>query len=236
VKDSIRYLDRRFYPNFRDNWDNLIFREKVLSQLASGNHLLDLGAGAGILEEMNFRKIAARVCGVDPDPRILGNPYLDEAKLGSAESIPYPNGTFDAVVANNVLEHLPDPQRVFTEVHRVLRPGGLFMAKTPNRRHYVSFASRLTPHRFHLFYNRVRGRAEQDTYPTFYRVNTTREIRYYAGTAGFRSVEVLPLEGRPEYLRISPWSYLPGILYERLVNRFEFLGAFRVILIACMEK
>ena len=55
---------------------------------------------------MNFRGLAARVCGVDLDPRVVDNPMLDEGKIADAGGIPYPDAAFDLVFADNVLEHL----------------------------------------------------------------------------------------------------------------------------------
>jgi predicted RNA methylase len=67
-------LDRVLYPNATDNWDDQLFRERVIQRLENGSIMLDLGAGAGIVSQMNFKGIAARVCGVDPDPRVMSNP------------------------------------------------------------------------------------------------------------------------------------------------------------------
>ena len=127
-------------------------------------------ARAGIVQQTNFRGLAARVCGVDLDPRVVDNPMLDEGKIADAGGIPYPDAAFDVVFADNVLEHLPDPLAVFREIARVLKPGGVFLFKTPNKTHYMPTIARLTPHRFHQFVNRLRGRAEIDTFPTRYEV------------------------------------------------------------------
>ena len=48
-----------------------------------------------------------------------------------AHSLPFASGTFDAVVAQAVLEHVADPQQVVSELHRVLRPGGLVYSEIP---------------------------------------------------------------------------------------------------------
>jgi ubiquinone/menaquinone biosynthesis C-methylase UbiE len=45
--------------------------------------------------------------------------------------IPVPNGSFDAVLCAEVLEHLPDPQRALGELSRVLRPGGRLLLTAP---------------------------------------------------------------------------------------------------------
>ncbi len=232
----IERLDQRWYRNYRDNWDDHLFRARVLARLSGQSRLLDLGAGAGIVAAMNFRGLAACVCGIDPDPRVRSNPYLDEALVGSGEAIPFPDGHFDLVFADNVFEHLPDPLRVVREVHRVLRPGGWLLFKTPNKWHYMPLVARLTPHRFHRFYNRLRGRAETDTFPTRYRANSRGDVARLAAQGGFLLEQVELIEGRPEYLRISAPTYLLGRCYERAVNATTWLEGLRILLIAQLRK
>jgi SAM-dependent methyltransferase len=229
-------LDKALYPGFERNWDDALFREVVLSHLGPDKDALDLGAGAGIVSQMNFRGHARRVCGVDLDSRVTANPYLDEGRVGDVAQLPYAHGTFDLAFADNVLEHLEFPDRVFSEVHRVLKPGGVFLFKTPNKWHYMPTISRLTPHRFHQWVNRWRGRAAVDTFPTHYLANSQGDVRRVAGRTGF-SVERLSLiEGRPEYLR--PWwpTYLAGAAYERLVNSASMFSNFRILLIGELRK
>jgi SAM-dependent methyltransferase len=229
-------LDRSLYPDHGDRWDDALFRRVLLTEISPDDRVLDLGAGAGIVPEMNFRGVAARVCGVDPDPRVADNPYLDEAEVGVGESVPYPDGSFDLVFADNVLEHLEDPRQVFAEVARLLAPGGRFLVKTPNRWHYVALAARWTPHRFHRAYNRRRGRTTGDTFPTRYLANRPRRLRELAAGAGLRVRSIELIEGRPEYLRTWAPAYLLGWLYERAVNRLPALRGFRVVMIAVFEK
>jgi SAM-dependent methyltransferase len=131
----IEKIDRSLYSNYARNWDDELFRQRILRYLTGDTVVLDFGAGAGIVPQMNFRGHARRLCGIDPDPRVADNPYLDEGQVGVGELIPYPDASFDVVFADNVLEHLPDPAAVFAEVARVLRPGGVFLGKTPNKWH-----------------------------------------------------------------------------------------------------
>lgn len=230
------WLDRRAYPHHGDNWDNTLFANEVIAALPAAGTVLDLGAGAGIVAEFNMRGRAARVCGVDLDPRVTGNRFLDEGRVGAAEQIPYDDETFDLVFSNNVLEHLPDPIAAFREVRRVLVPGGRFLVKTPNRRHYVPLIARLTSHRVHEVVNRWRGRQPEDTFPTLYRVNSPGDLKRTAQAAGLRLDSVRLVEGRPEYLRLFAPAYLAGIAYERLVNATDLFAGLRVVLIGAMTK
>jgi len=232
----IEHIDLAWYPDFKGNWDDWLFRERILTYLRPDSVVLDLGAGAGILPQMNFRGIAAYSCGVDLDPRVATNPMLDEGRVANAERIPFENGRFDIVFANNVLEHLDDPQNVFREVTRVLKLGGVFLFKTPNRRHYMPTLARLTPHRFHQYVNRLRGRAEVDTFPTVYRANTRKDVMRYATKSGMSVERLEYIEGRPEYLRMTWPTYVLGAAYERLVNTSEVFASFRILIIGTLRK
>jgi len=197
----IDYWDKKFYPGYAKNWDDDFFRKKILENVSPDMHMLDLGAGAGIVEQMNFKGLVARVCGVDLDPRVKNN-----------------------------------PSEVFKEVIRVLKPDGVFLFKTPNKFHYMPTIARMTPHWFHQFINKLRGRAEIDTFHTLYRANTKKEVIKLAQQVGFKSTNVLRVEGRPEYLRMSILTYVFGTIYERLVNSTELLSPFRVVLIGQLKK
>lgn len=236
MRSLVAWMDRRLYPGAGKNWDDDLFRERILASLKPEAALLDVGAGAGIVPQMNFRGRARRVCGVDPDPRVTANPHLDEGREGVGEHIPWEDGSFDVVVADNVLEHLDHPAEVFREVARVMRPGGLFLAKTPNRTHYMPLIARLTPTRFHRWVNRMRGREAEDTFPTRYRANCRADLHRLAAEVGLEVEAIELVEGRPEYMRLTAPTYALGWLYERFVNRFEFLAPMRILLVVTLRK
>jgi SAM-dependent methyltransferase len=201
--------------------------EEILNVIQPEHSILDLGAGAGIVAQMNFKGLVEKVCGIDPDRRVAENPYLDEGKAGVGEAIPYPDASFDVVFADNVLEHLVEPGVVFSEIYRTLKSGGVFLMKTPNKWHYMPTIARLTPHAFHRLYNRMRGRNSEDTFPTQYRCNSARAIIRAGKAAGFSVRKMKLIEGRPEYLRLTAPTYALGWLYERLVNSTESFSALR---------
>jgi SAM-dependent methyltransferase len=230
------WIDQTFYSHYGDRWDDFLFRKEIELFLNLNLVLLDLGAGSGNNQYMNFRGQVAKVAGVDPDPSVLQNPFLDEAKVGKGEMIPYDDDTFDIVISANTLEHLNHPKRCFQEVNRVLKPEGLFFIKTPNKYHYVTFISKLTPISFHRFYNKLRGVNEQDVFPTRYKANDPQKLRHLAQLSGFEVISINLFEGRPEYLRLFWPTYLCGLLFERLLNRFEQLRIFRGVIITKFRK
>ncbi|WP_084594176.1 class I SAM-dependent methyltransferase [Arhodomonas aquaeolei] len=230
------WLDRVLYPGYGSNWDDNLFRERVLDRLTGGSVVLDLGAGAGIVPQMNFRGHAKHVVGVDLDERVLENPYLDEGCVADVGDIPFAKESFDLVFADNVMEHLDQPSDVFREVARVLKPGGMLLFKTPNRIHYMPMIARLTPHSFHRAINRVRGRDGDDTFPTRYYANSMKQVRRLALDTGFKVERIDRVEGRPEYLRGTVPSYLAGAGYERIVNATELFAPLRILLIAELRK
>jgi SAM-dependent methyltransferase len=231
-------LDARLYPGWSSNWDDQRLRTAIvrMARAVSASRVLDLGAGAGIVRQMDVRDTTATVCGVDLDRRVGANPFLHAACVGDAARLPYRDGSFDVVFANNVLEHLPAPLAVFREVRRVLTPGGCFLFKTPNRYHYVPAIAALTPHRFHQRIAARRGRRHEDTFETAYRANTPAAINALASAAGLDVVSLELVEGRPEYCRMHPALYLAGCMYERMVNATEALRRFRVVMIGTLRK
>ncbi|WP_262694129.1 class I SAM-dependent methyltransferase [Kordiimonas aquimaris] len=236
ASDLITYLDKRFYPSFSSNWDDQLFRAKILNLLQADHDLLDMGAGAGIVSHMNFKGVAKHVTGIDLDPRVVENPFLNEGIVCDVATTPLPDNQFDFIICDNVLEHITEAGAFFKEVTRLLKPGGRFLGKTPNKYHYMPLIARLTPHWFHRFYNRMRGREAEDTFPTQYKVNSVKDVYKLTALAGLDVLGVELVEGRPEYMRIFAPLYLFGIVYERLINRFGFLKRFSILLIVDLEK
>lgn len=229
-------IDRFFYPDMPRRYADHVVRTEILSRLRPDDVMLDLGAGAGRLVALDFRGHCRRIVGVDLDPRVLDNPFLDEAHIASAHELPFPDASFDVVISVNVLEHIDDPVRLFAEVRRVLKPGGVFIAHTPNRYHYVPVIAQLTPHWFHVVIARAHQRAAEDTFPTLYRANSRGAIRRHASAAGLEVELLRCFEGRPSYLLISAPLFLLGVLYERLVNSTALFEPFRVGLVAVLRR
>lgn len=233
----VDYLDRTFYPDKGEGWDDVLFRSVVLRHAGADSDVLDLGAGRGANPLIRFKDDVRSICGVDVDPIVLKNRDVDEARVIEGNVIPYEDERFDCVIASYVLEHLENPEGVFREVARVLRPGGAFVSRTPNRRHYVPLIARLTPHRFHVYVNERRGRPGLDTFPTYYRANTPATIAQLARSARMSDIVEISLhDGRPEYLRFNALTYVAGLVYERVASSTDALSWMRPLLISVVRK
>lgn len=234
----VEYMDNKFYAGYGSQWDDVLFRKFLLKKINRDFVCLDYGAGRGKVKQLNLREFVNKVVGVDIDDAVFENPLIEEAKRLEAPDfkIPYDNDLFDLVFSDNVFEHVEFPESVFKEIYRVLKPGGLFIAKTPNKFHYMPIIARFTPLSFHKFYNKLRGRDSVDTFPTFYRCNSKYDVKKYAFKAKFSDVSTSYWEGRPEYLRLSFITYIPGMLYERIVNATGALSIFRSVLVFELKK
>ena len=87
----------------------------------------DVGAG-----HAPYRELFAHVEYVTLDHAVTLHAEVESLSLvGSADDLPVPAGTFDAVICTQVLEHLAHPQAALEEFHRVLRPGGRLFLTAP---------------------------------------------------------------------------------------------------------
>ncbi len=110
----------------------------ALASLKEGETVLDLGSGPGmdcLLAAVRVGK-KGRVIGVDMTPDMLDRARENAAKgdysnvefrLGEIENLPVADNIVDAVISNCVINLCPDKSRVFSEIFRVLKPGGRLM-------------------------------------------------------------------------------------------------------------
>ncbi len=133
-------LHERFSVN-PVRWHRFVFDHFALPATA---RLLELGCGMGALWRENAERIPAgwHIVLADFSPGMLrdARPGLDTvaqfAYLGAdAQAIPCADTTFDAVIANHMLYHVPDIPKAIGGIHRVLKPGGRFYAATNGHSH-----------------------------------------------------------------------------------------------------
>jgi len=97
--------------------------------------VLDLGCGAGTDTLVAAQMVGAEghVTGIDMTPQMLAKARAAADELGTAnvafvegevEHLPFDNASFDVVISNGVIDLIPDKDAVFSEIFRVLTPGG----------------------------------------------------------------------------------------------------------------
>ena len=106
-----------------------------LGRLRPGERVLDLGSGAGTDSLVAALQVGPEgtVTGIDMTPEMLEKAQAGAAELalknvefvqGEAERLPLADASFDVVISNGVIDLIPDKDAVFSELHRVLVPGG----------------------------------------------------------------------------------------------------------------
>ena len=106
-----------------------------LGTLQPGEDVLDIGCGAGMDTLIAAQMVGpgGTVTGIDVTPAMVAKARRSATEMGlttvtivegSAEQLPFPDGSFDVVISNGVIDLIPDKDAVFSEIARVLRPGG----------------------------------------------------------------------------------------------------------------
>jgi ubiquinone/menaquinone biosynthesis C-methylase UbiE len=113
-------------------WERLFNRYMFESRFRDRNEIIDLGPG-----RCAFTKLAPeRIIAVDNSPAVVDH-YKSEGlhiRLGSADNLPFPDSSVDAVYSCWLLEHLSDPVMALRETRRVLRPNGYGLFIVPSVR------------------------------------------------------------------------------------------------------
>lgn len=191
---------RRFFPGLHSDATTAYYRT-LKRYLPKEGRVLDLGCGAH-RRLAGFHVGRREVWGTDfrAHPRLTRPEWF--RPLAARGGIPFPSDHFHLVGCSWVLEHVAAPRSFLAEVRRVLRPGGWFVALTPNGGHYVTWLSRLlglVPHRVtQAVVQRLYGRPPHDTFPTYYRLNDVRQLRRRSRAAGLLLAEVAGFPN-PEY-------------------------------------
>ncbi|HEX5713704.1 MAG TPA: class I SAM-dependent methyltransferase [Solirubrobacterales bacterium] len=114
---------------FNPTWQRHVAAYARCAPLLPPGRVLDLGCGVGHSYELLTPRQSV---GLDLDPAALTGQER-ETRVGDMRALPFAPASFDSVLAVQSLEHVPDPERVLAEAHRVLAPGGVAIFVTPNR-------------------------------------------------------------------------------------------------------
>jgi len=204
-----------------------------------GMTVLDLGSGHGTLA-VELAASGAIVTAVEPCDAWREVAERRTAELGlqvqhvgaDGASLPFKDGSFDAVVSLQVLEHVKSPQSVIAEMARVVKPGGRFFVSCENylafrEQHYGVFWFPLLPRWIGALYLRARGRnpeflLKHVTYTTWPRL-----LRDFIDSGLIANEWVSVLNVTPEEMTWKSWCfYAPAklVVGERRARRLLVLA------------
>jgi len=142
------HLHQRFSTN-KYGWHRWVFGRLCFP---AASRILELGCGTGELWLENLDRIPGGweitlsdlSAGMVRQARQnLGGNHRFRFEVVDAQCIPYADRSLDGVIANHMLYHVPDRGLALAEIHRVLRPGGRFVASTVGRGHLHEIADLL---------------------------------------------------------------------------------------------
>lgn len=94
--------------------------------------ILDIGCGIGTYVR-KLQELSDRAYGIDIDPVRVGQGRTGTLAVAVSERLPFATGAFDAVLLNEVIEHVRDDKLTLREACRIVRPGGHIIIYAPNR-------------------------------------------------------------------------------------------------------
>jgi SAM-dependent methyltransferase len=221
LQNEFRERYRLAYPAWHPATE--VYADLVGHYFQPGIRVLDLGCGrGGLVEQLNHP--LDRVAGVDADWRSLREHRLETLPRTAAvaSALPFRAASFELVFSSWLLEHLADPARTLREIGRVLRPEGVFIFITPNKRHPLTILNQLAGRlgRVDLrrpgavsewlqrtgwqsqLVERLYGRAAADTFPTWYRANSLSDLQRLGKESGL-TLARLEFISDPSYLAFT---------------------------------
>ena len=213
-----------------------VYERKITSILRATDVLLDAGCGRTAPVLSKYRNRAAKLIGVDLEDYSEKLPDITLIQ-GDIANIQLDDESVDVVISRAVLEHVQNPDAVFNEIHRILKPKGHFIFLVPNFWDYVSIVSWLIPNKFHdWIMSKTERRRVEDTFPVFYRANTLRSIKKLSKQNGFCIVEFDYLGQYPSVFMFNAILFMIATSYEKTISKIRCLNFLRGWLLVHLRR
>ena len=220
---------QRFYASDPKFKDRVCRHQELLARVlpeGEGLEALELGAGPTNNTSKKMVEWGFRITGLDIDPAVKTNEHLAEAHIYDGRNFPLRDGSFSVAYSCDVDEHVEHPHAYLREIHRVLKPGGVYVSRTSNLGNYKFFLNYLLPVSVGNWLAKMLIGTQRDRYPAFYRMNRKRRIRQLAAANGFEVLEIFYVEANPSYLQFARIPFLIGVGIERFINHVPGMQTF----------
>jgi SAM-dependent methyltransferase len=198
------------------------YHRLVADTLRPGMRVLDIGCGVGNIAPFSWQDHpGVELFGIDPNPDAERNANLHRFELlTDFGHWPVEDSSVDLAIARYVLEHVEQPDEFFANLDRVLKPGGRFIALTPNRFHPAVMVSGMLPLRAkQRILKSTADIDDSDVFATWYRLNTTRQLRRYAQKFGLQVERLEAREFVPnDYLNFNVLGFFMSYTYYQAVR------------------
>jgi SAM-dependent methyltransferase len=195
-----------------------------------GKKLLEIGVGAGT-DHLQWARAGAICHGVDLTDaaieltrrRLAMYGLTSDLQRCDAERLPFPDASFDVVYSWGVIHHSERPERIVAEIHRVLRPGGVFLGMLYGRFSSMAFKVWLTRGllRGKPWYS-LRRVISENMESTGTKAYTPAELKQLFGS--FSDIDARPTVTHYDRLRLPQWV---GALLPDRVGWFILIRATR---------
>jgi SAM-dependent methyltransferase len=181
-----------------------------------GKAVLDVPAGNGDTAQL-LLELGAKVTASDLYPEFFRYPAIECVKANLNDKMPFADASFDFVICQEGIEHMPNQLHLFQELNRVLKPGGRAIITTPNysnlrtRLSYMLLESEayklMAPNEADSIWASEKAQTIHDVYlGHIFFANVTKQ-RVLAALSGLRIVEVHPSRVNYTSLAILPFYY-----------------------------
>jgi len=153
---SLEFTGERVVPGLVD--PNLlnehIARYRFAAAFSGGADVLDAGCGSGYGSEQLHGARSVTAFDLSRDAIEYAKEKFSRPAVhflrASCESIPFADASFDLMIAFELIEHLERWPELISEARRVLRPGGVLLVSTPNRKYYAESRAEAGPNPWHV--------------------------------------------------------------------------------------
>lgn len=232
---KIQTLIDRYFP--ASSHPYRILEREIEKHLHPGAVVLEIGCGRSAPVLSMFRNRGAKLIGIDVVPFDLKDPEIGLVSCSVTSMTPIESESISVAFSRSVMEHVEDVNQAYSEIKRVLKPGGVYIFLTPNFWDYGSLLSSVVPNFLHgKIVKLTEGRAEEDTFPTHYHSNTRLAIRRLSTKSGLHIRSFDYIGQYPNYFSFSPTLFRMGCLYARFLRRVRPLHGLQGWIFCTLQK